>query len=799
MNIENEYLEDEVRDGFYIPSAVKRAWAAEMEVLSEVDRICRKHKIRYFADWGTLLATVRHEGYIPWDDDLDIVMKRADYERFMEIAQTELPEGFSAYNYRNHDDFWLFLARVVGKQRICFEEDHLKRFHEFPYIAGVDIFVLDYVSRDPQQEEERDRLAMYTLALADGIAEGKYSDAVKEAALRKVETESGIRIPRNLTGDALRRELYGVVEQLFQRFSEEESDELTQLFPFGMKNKSFRFPKEYYARTGYLPYEQMEMPVPVSYDTVLRRRYGDYMRLVRDAGGHDYPFFASQQRQLEDVLGEKLPHYEFSEGELYRDEEEADRIKSSSFQTMARECVAELERYTEMITAAVGGESMDLESLRALLQESQQLAVDLGTLIEQVKGEGTETVSLLERYCEEVFQIYNCCGSDCESAPENCAELSGRTTSLFATMREIRSCIEREIFARKEAVFLPYKASAWAGLESVWKEACADPQCDVYVIPIPYYYKNYAGDLVSMRYEADKFPEEVSVTRYDKFDFALHRPDMIFIQNPYDQWDPVTSVHTFFYSGNLRKYTDQLIYIPPFVLEEFSKDNFREYSNMQYYCTVPGVVHADRTIVQSENMRRLYIEKLTEFAGEKTRSIWEQKIVGSGSPVMDHAAENAKEMQTKHLPDNWKSIIRKPDGTCKKIIVYGQNASGLVEHKEQALRKQQYVFNIFYESREEVALIYCPHRKLQEFTEPAEPQLWQQYQQIVEGYRRDGWGIYCECDSRSEQTESMTHIATAQQLAAAADAFYGDAGRLALEFQQTGKPVMIQDVTIITE
>jgi phosphorylcholine metabolism protein LicD len=444
MNIENEYLEDEVRDGFYIPSAVKRAWAAEMEVLSEVDRICRKHKIRYFADWGTLLATVRHEGYIPWDDDLDIVMKRADYERFMEIAQTELPEGFAAYNYRNHDDFWLFLARVVGKQRICFEEDHLKRFHEFPYIAGVDIFVLDYVSRDPQQEEERDRLAMYTLALADGIAEGKYSDAVKEAALRKVETESGIRIPRNLTGDALRRALYGVVEQLFQKFSEEESDELTQLFPFGMKNKSFRFPKEYYARTGYLPYEQMEMPVPIAYDTVLRRRYGDYMRLVRDAGGHDYPFFASQQRQLEEVLGERLPHYEFSEEELSRDEEEAERIKGSSFQSMARECVAELERYTERIAAAERGndavskvgeelvgsrKSMDWESLRALLQESQQLAVDLGTLIEQVKGEGTETVSLLERYCEEVFQIYNCCGSDCESAPENCAELSGRTTS----------------------------------------------------------------------------------------------------------------------------------------------------------------------------------------------------------------------------------------------------------------------------------------------------------------------------------------------------------------------------------
>jgi phosphorylcholine metabolism protein LicD len=760
MNIENAFLEDEVRNGFYIPSAVKRAWAAEMEVLSEVDRICRKHKIQYFADWGSLLATVRHEGYIPWDDDMDIMMKRADYERFMEIAQTELPEGYSAYNYRNHDDFWLFLARVVGKQRICFEEDHLRRFHEFPYIAGVDIFVMDYVSRDPKKEEARDHLAMYTIALADGIAEGKFTEAAKEAALRKVEKESGIQISRTLKGDAMRRALYGVVEQLFSKFTDEESDELTQLFPFGMTNPKFRFPKEWYARACYLPYENTEMPVPVAYDMVLQTRYPGYMKLVKNAGGHDYPYFASQQQQLEEVLGEKLPHYEYSAAELSRDEEEVNRIKSNSFRVMAKECLEELE--------------WDPGSLA----ECQQLAIDLGTLIEQVKGEGTESVSLLEQYCEALYQI-------CELNTENQADKRDRTTSLFDILQKICACMEQEIFAKKEIVFLPYKASAWPAMEGAWREACADPQNDVYVMPIPYYYKNYAGDFVSMKYDADQFPEDVPVIAYDKFDFALHRPDVIFIQNPYDEWDPVTSVHPFFYSGNLRKYTDQLVYIPPFTLEEFSKDNFRAYSNMQYYCTVPGVVHADRTIVQSENMRKLYIEKLTEFAGEETRNIWERKIVASGTPAADCTAQQSKEQLLELLPNAWKSVIQKEDGTCKKIIVYGQNASGLVEHKEQALRELQRVFALFYENREENALIYCPHRKLQEFTEPVEPQLWQQYCRIVEDYRCAGWGICF--DGRT--------LLTAQQLAAAADAYYGDPGRLALEFLQAGKLVMIRDET----
>ena len=246
MIFKDSYFEDEVRDGFFVPSEIKRAWVAELEVLSEIDKICKKHNIQYFADWGTLLATVRHEGFIPWDDDLDIVMKREDYRRFMEIAQTELPEGFSAYNFRNHDNLWLFLGRVVGKRRICFEEEHLERFHQFPYIAGVDIFVLDCVSRDEVAEKERDTLAMHTIAIADMIGEGRLEGLMREHELQKIEMECDIKISRELSDVELKRSLYGVVELIFSRFTDDESDQLSQLFPHGLRNPNFRFPKECY-------------------------------------------------------------------------------------------------------------------------------------------------------------------------------------------------------------------------------------------------------------------------------------------------------------------------------------------------------------------------------------------------------------------------------------------------------------------------------------------------------------------------------------------------------------------------
>ena len=94
MNFDRSFFEDEVRDGFYVTAEMKQAWAAQMEVLSDLDKACRENGIEYYADWGTLLATVRHEGFIPWDDDLDIVMKREDYKKFLEVAPDEMLPGY---------------------------------------------------------------------------------------------------------------------------------------------------------------------------------------------------------------------------------------------------------------------------------------------------------------------------------------------------------------------------------------------------------------------------------------------------------------------------------------------------------------------------------------------------------------------------------------------------------------------------------------------------------------------------------------------------------------------------------
>ena len=177
MEFSTDFYKDEVRCGFYIPTAIKQAWAAELMVLAEIDRICRKYNIKYYAEWGTLLGAVRHGGFVPWDDDMDIGMLRDDYIRFKQVAEKELPKEYAIHDYETKDNHWLFLSKVVSRNHICFEEEHLKKYHNFPYMATVDIFVLDYLYKDEEKEKERCDEIKFILAVADSIVEKGLNNA----------------------------------------------------------------------------------------------------------------------------------------------------------------------------------------------------------------------------------------------------------------------------------------------------------------------------------------------------------------------------------------------------------------------------------------------------------------------------------------------------------------------------------------------------------------------------------------------------------------------------------------------
>ncbi|MDE7430599.1 MAG: LicD family protein, partial [Lachnospiraceae bacterium] len=761
-----------------------------LEVLDEIDRICRKYNIKYFADWGTLLGAVRHGGFIPWDDDLDICMKRSDYKKFLQAADKELKGDFKIFTYETHPDFWHFMARVVGKPHICFEKEHLKKFHEFPYITGVDIFVLDYVSSDRAKEEQRDMAARYVIEAADEICTQNLSKEKIDSYLRKIEMLCSVKIPEELKKidnsfdrnnavlnvqvsmrqrkHDLRVYLYRLAENLFDLFDEKQSDSLTRMMPNGLYDNNLRFSKEYYDEMLWLPFENTNIPVPFAYDEMLRERYGDYMNIVKNTGGHDYPFFEAQQKQLDKVLESEpdiaLPKFTFTKELLVR----AETVKQNSCKSMAAECQLEFNRLNLKLKDSVSKE--DFENVLEILEISQQLAIDLGTMIENCKGEGYRTVQLLQEYCENIFSLYE--------AVTQGGDIDKNLSNMLTSLEDVGESIEKDIIKRKEAVFITYKASQWDYISSVWKAAMEDEDCDVYVIVVPYYYKDFDGTIRDMQYEAEQYPVDVKITKYDEFNFELHCPDIIFIQNACDKYNPSVTIHTFFYSDNLKKFTDKLVYIPPFEIDEFTKKNYCEYLNMKYYCTVPGVINADKVFVQSENMRDLYIEKLVEFAGEDTRKVWEEKILGFGLPRFDIVKGNSEDYVK--LTEEWEQIIQKPDGGRKKVILYSTSVSELLKYGSEVLKKYKRVFETFKENMDDVVLLWHPDSLISLGVSSLDSQIWEEYNNLVEQFKTEHYGIY---DDSTDMNYAIS----------ISDAYYGNVNSEVWLCKKAGLNIMIDE------
>ena len=124
-----------------------RVHETNLKILKEIDRICRKYKIRYMLDAGTLLGAVRHKGFIPWDDDADVAFTRNNYEAFMKVVRRELPDTMELvmpWSYRDGKAFYDFTARIIYKNSRTHED-----CAEMDFYGGklnhlwVDLFTID--------------------------------------------------------------------------------------------------------------------------------------------------------------------------------------------------------------------------------------------------------------------------------------------------------------------------------------------------------------------------------------------------------------------------------------------------------------------------------------------------------------------------------------------------------------------------------------------------------------------------------------------------------------------------------
>lgn len=294
-----DFFKTEVRDGFEIQAMMKRAWAAQMEVLHVVAGVCKNNGIRYFADGGTLLGAVRHKGMIPWDDDIDICVVREEYNRLIQVLPKALPHGFVvagmyADSERLQKAAFVPHLRVIADETLWNFNDYMRYFHGFPYQrVGIDIFPMDYISRDigiTNVQKQIIRLGIETLRDWNKLEENGMLD----------EYVNGFQKLCNVSFDNannVKNYMWKIIDKISSISYREEADYITNIF-YWLDNDNYKMKKECYDYTIELPFENMNIVAPEMYDEVLRAEYGDYMVPVKGAADHDYPFYGHMQSEL---------------------------------------------------------------------------------------------------------------------------------------------------------------------------------------------------------------------------------------------------------------------------------------------------------------------------------------------------------------------------------------------------------------------------------------------------------------------------------------------------------------------
>lgn len=814
MKLTTEFYQDEVRYGFYVPTAIKQAWGAELQILAEIDRICKKYNIRYFAEWGTLIGAVRHGGFVPWDDDLDIGMLREDYERFKEVAKDELPGEFAIHDYATKENHWLFLSRVVNCSQICFDEGHLEKYHNFPYIATVDIFVMDYLYRDEEQEKARCEEIKHILVVADQIIEGRMQDSVREMFLQELENKYHTKLPRTKNARELGISLYRLAELQMARVSADESDAVAQIFPWVLKGNR-GLPKKCYDTLVRLPFEEITIPVPADYDTALRYRYGDYMTIRKVWGGHGYPYFEGQRKNLQAVADFPLPEFTFQPEMLYDSTghvcKEVDKkssckqekdVEEQTLTDIAGQYVSVLDELMENCTAQM--QEQKYEDVLSVLPELQQLVVDFGTLLEEVRGEENlcvqKVVAKIQEYCDALYALYEQLNiwlqePDTLEIGQQPADASGADATVRASYEafarsytKMKAEIQQFCIARRSVLFICTGMREWHAYEHLCDEERQKTDTDVYIACVPTVFKDIYGhaeygqneeDANSLQIQNDirnhmqtlygVSAGNIQFMPWQKVNPVLLAPDTIYIQDPYDGENPCLTIPPMYYAGNLRKYTKNLIYVPSHKVKEFGVEDTTDRYNMKHYVTAPALMYADQIYVQSENMRQRYLECLVEFSGEAYRAIWERKISVSEFVFQSEAGKS----------------------TSQKTILYCIGENELANLGKRALAHVESRLQIFADNHENLQVQICfypPRLSDWEVDLQRVKTLTEMLRTYVETNK-----AWCTLEKLQEQEDLAAYR---ERLAMNGDAYYGSPSPYVHAFTLREKPVMLASTDI---
>jgi len=279
------FLDEEVRCGYTVSTEMKKLWAVELDLLVEFDRVCKKHGLTYFADSGTLLGAIRHKGFIPWDDDIDVVMFREDYKKLAQVATHEFQHPFFFQTPFTDPGLVMGGSRLRNSDTTLISDFKNKRPYKNKGIF-IDIFVLDNVP-DSKKAFKRAKLFLkgYWRILRYASYYENYFQPGKKYPVKRVFL-GGLSL-------GLKR-VFGIesLSRGYVKYCSQWLDKQTKrIGPLECERGKYVYQRGWYDGASYVPFEHIEVPVPNGYHGVLSSMFGDYMVMKRVSSLHQQLIF----------------------------------------------------------------------------------------------------------------------------------------------------------------------------------------------------------------------------------------------------------------------------------------------------------------------------------------------------------------------------------------------------------------------------------------------------------------------------------------------------------------------------